>query len=134
MNITFKALILAIAMTFLGPVLAHASVDCKATEDQFYKEAAELNPKILVASDNARTQIVERINQARKEVGQEPFDVDKLTIGIFQYKGQVMVGTAMFKKGCLVIGTVKAFPADQFISFLESIGISIEEFKPQVGA
>lgn len=129
-----KTLILAAALTYMGPVVGHADVVCKATEDQFYKEAAVFKPRILVANDNARTQIVTLINEARTTNGLPPFIVDKLIIGIFDYKGQVLVGTAMFKNGCLVEGSVKSFPLDQFVQFIESIGLGVEDFKLQVGA
>jgi len=129
-----KTIVLAVALTFLGPVIGHAAEACKTHDTAFYKHAEDLKAKVFIATDKARTEILSRINAARVDAGMEPFNVDTLAIGIFEYQGQVYAGTVMFKKHCVVEGTVKTFPVDQFIGFLEQIGLSIQDFKPQVGA
>lgn len=134
MKTFFKALIVAAALMVAAPIAANAATACKMTDTQFYAEAGKFNPKVFVASASAQATLVNRINKARAENGDPPFVVDKLIIGIFQYKGQTYAGTAMFKDHCVVPNSVKVFPLDQFISFLETLGIGMDDFVSQGGA
>jgi hypothetical protein len=135
MRTTIKALLLATALTFFGPVIGHAATTCTtSTDKQFYAAAAEYNPRILVASDKALKVFLKVVNEARVANNDAPFVADKFVIGIFQKEGSTVIGTVLFKDHCTVTSSVKVFPVDQFISFLESIGLGVEDFTLQSGA
>jgi hypothetical protein len=134
MSTTIKALLLATALTFFGPVVGHAATTCPtSTDQQFYKAAAEYNPRILVASDKALKVFLKAVNEVRVANNNDPFVADKFVIGIFKQEGNTVIGTVLFKDHCTVTGSVKVFPVDQFLSFLESIGLGVEDFTLQSG-
>lgn len=134
MKTTIKALLLATALTFFGPVVGHAATTCTtSTDQQFYAAAAAYNPRILVASDKALKVFLKVVNEARVANHDEPFDADKFVIGIFKKDGNTVIGTVLFKDHCTVTGSVKVFPLDQFLTFLESVGLGVEDFTLQSG-
>lgn len=136
MKNTLKALLLATALLFAGPVTsANAqSASCAVTDTKFYDSARSIKARILVASDKARDTFVGKVNEARVKVGQSAFDVDTLAVGLFTKDGQMYVGTVMIKDHCVITGTVKVFPAEDFVGFLVSLGLSLDDFAPERGA
>lgn len=136
MNTTIKALLLALAMTFLGPVLAHAAPVCTtASEDAFIADAVtKNNAKVYKATDKARDTIVGAINEARAGVHQKPFIVDTLMIGVFEYKGAMYVGTVMFKDHCVVRDTVKVFRVEEWAAAMSQFGLTPADFIELRGA
>jgi hypothetical protein len=108
---------------------------CATSEDQFTEAAVRVNKaRILVASDAARDTILAKINEARKTAGLWLLEADKVSIGIISHEGRMYVGIAMFKDRCVVPGTVKLFPAEQWIAFVTEIGLSMDDFAPERGA
>lgn len=106
---------------------------CSITEDDFYASAKNLNPRIYVASENAREQIMGKINIARISAKLWPLEADKLAVGVFEDKGQTYAGIVMFKDHCVVPGTVKVFPIEQWVAFLAEIGLSKKDFTLESG-
>ena len=131
-----KVILLSLALIFIAPVLAHAGAKCTtATDDVFIGEAvSKNNTKIYKASDKARDIIVGAINDARASAGQEPFLVDTLMIGVFEYKGAVYVGTVMFKDHCVVRDTVKVFPVNEWGAAMAQFGLTPADFIEVRGA
>jgi hypothetical protein len=136
MKTLIKSLMLATALTFLGPVVGHAASVCTtASEDAFLGDAvAKNNAKVFKANEKAMTVLVGAINQARADAGQEPFLVDTLMIGVFSYQGAMYVGTVMFKDHCVVRDTVKVFTLAQWVEALTQYNLSIEDFVQLRGA
>jgi hypothetical protein len=136
----FKSLLLATALIFSAPVVhlataSHAPVPaaCAITEDQFLASARNMNAKIRVAEDHARVAIINNINDARLKANMWALEADNLMIGIIQDKGQLLVGIVMYKDHCVVPGTVKVFPAQDFVAFLVELGLSMDDFTPIAG-
>lgn len=136
MNTTIKALLLATALTFFGPVVAHADqAACLITQNDFLDKAInETKAEIYVASDKARDVIIGAINDARANAGNEPFLVDTLMVGVFSKGNEVFIGTVMFKDGCVVVGSVHAFYPNDWEAFLAQVGLSIKDFSKLRGA
>jgi hypothetical protein len=137
----FKSILLATVLMFSGPIVNIAQANnaqipaaCAVTEDQFLGSAKNMNAKIMVASDAARAAIIDKINEARTKAGMWELEADSLMIGIIQDKGQILVGIVMYKNHCVVPGTVKVFPAQDFVGFLVELGLSMDDFKPIAGA
>lgn len=131
-----KVILLSLALIFIAPVLAHAGAVCTtATDDAFIGDAvAKNNAKVFKANDKARTALLGAINTARANAGQEPFLIDTLMIGVFEYKGAVYVGTVMFKDHCVVRDTVKVFPVQEWIAAMEQFGLGPADFVQLRGA
>lgn len=136
MSNLIKTLLLVLGLVFVAPVLAHAGPACSTkSEDDFIAGAIKNNnAQVLKANDKARIAILTAINDARLKVGQTAFDVDSLMIGVFSYEGNQYVGTVMFKNHCVVVGTVKVFRADEFMAFLNQMGLTPDDFILMRGA
>lgn len=133
MNI--KSILLALALIFVAPVLAHAQTACLVTKQAFLdKVISDTKAEIYVASDKARDVIMGAINDARANAGNEPFLVDTLMVGVFSKGNDVLVGTVMFKDGCVVTGSVHVFYLNDWDDFLNQVGLSIKDFSKLRGA
>lgn len=136
MKSIIKTALLTFCLVFIAPVLAHAGPTCSTkSEDDFIAGAVKNNnAQVLKANEKALTTIITAINDARLKVGQTAFDVDTLMIGVFSYEGARYVGTVMFKNHCVVDGTVKVFKADEFMAFMNQMGLSADDFTVMRGA
>tara|TARA_R110000868_G_scaffold154114_1_gene380157 strand:+ start:176 stop:583 length:408 start_codon:yes stop_codon:yes gene_type:complete len=131
-----KVILLSLALIFIAPVLARAGAVCTtASEEAFIGDAvAKNNAKVYKATDKARDIILGAINAARISAGQEPFLVDTVMIGVFEYNAAVYVGTVMFKDHCVVRDTVKVFPNNEWAAAMAQFGLTTADFVQLRGA
>jgi hypothetical protein len=126
-------------LVFLSPVKAQEQPPtpgiCGTTAEDFINSAVtKNNAKIRVANAKAHGIIMEAINTERAKAKLWAYEADKLVIGLIQHQGKLYVGIAMFKDGCVVPGTVKMATAMEFISFITSYGLSMDDFEEMRGA
>jgi hypothetical protein len=111
------------------------TTSCITTEDEFMASAVNVNKaEVRVATDHARVTVLEEINRHRVAAQLWAFEADKLSVGIIQHEGRLYVGVVMFKAGCVVPGSVKVIPAENWVAFIVGLGLSMDDFKPEEGA
>lgn len=127
----------AVLALMLAVAPAHSTeppAACAVTEEEFLASAARVKADVMVAAPAARDTIIATINEARAKANLWPFEADKLVIGVIMDEGQLLVGVAMFKDRCVVPGSVKVVAADQWVSFVLGLGISMDDFRKENGA
>lgn len=130
----FSAAVLALLLAMLPAHADEPPAICAVTESDFMASAARVKAEVRVASPAARNKIISAINKARAGAKLWPFEADKLVIGIIMDNGTLLVGVAMFQDRCVVPGSVKVVPADQWVSFTLGLGISMDDFQKENGA
>ena len=118
-----------------GQTVVLQDTRCITTEDEFIASAVRVNKaKVRVATDRAREVVLAEINRHRVAAKLWAFEADKLSVGLMQHEGRLYVGVVMFMDGCVVPGSVKVIPAENWIAFIVGLGLSMDDFKPEQGA
>lgn len=129
------AILLAAPAPAAGQTVVLQGTRCITTEDEFLASAVRVNKaKVRVATDRAREVVLAEINRHRVAAKLWAFEADKLSIGVIQHEGRLYVGVVMFMDGCVVPGSVKVIPAENWVAFIVGLGLSMDDFKPEQGA
>lgn len=99
------------------------------TEEEFYATVVSVKKAtVMIANDKARDTIMAKVNDDRAKNNLYLIEADKLVIGLFEEDGMLFVGIVGFKDRCAVPGTVAVVTAQNWVSFIVSIGVSSDDF------
>jgi hypothetical protein len=125
----FALVVLLIAVLFhwavpTGAQTVIAKTPCAIGEARFLK-----GKKALMATTKARDAVLAEINKYRPA---DPITADRMAISPLGGSEQPMVGVVMFKDRCVLPGTIKTFPLNAWVTWLSTIGLSMDDFVREV--
>ena len=131
--IIMKSILAAVLAVFLYCSTAQAD-EC-VTVDSFTSAFAKEGIPLLGSKSAATERMAKVFNDNRAKSGQPKAEISIFILGLVDTKdGKQVLAAIADKNGCIVRQSIAVFPIRNWVEFMQSAGVTIDDFIPFDGA